>query len=961
MTITIQDHELPPPLRYWRIQTLAERHPQRALLFAQRAMVAAKADDDPLQVAWAAYTLGWVFLCWERFEEARPHLQRACDLFAELGDAIAQLRSRHALLVTYQIQFADPQLVPQFQELETSCYQVNAPCLAASVSIDLARLYFSLGKHPLAEQKLDSIQDTITQYRTFEYARYLRQRGVLHNAAGRYPEAQAFFERAMQSFTELRCRGEVAKCWFELGWLAHRREQLDEALKLFHNAERVFDELDLPFQKAFIAKNVGLLLTRRGWYDLALPRLLMALQYFTRLQRIRDIGGTYLNLGNIYYYTARWETALAAYEQADALFEKIDFQNEHIIALRNRAMVCGRLKRFEDAHALLDKQLVLAEQLKNWYEVVDGLRIRGDLLRDQGLIDAALEYYERSQTMAESLEYELGVADSAMAKGWVLLKRGDVRQAQALFSLPSSLIDLLPFNRWQIAYGLARCAEMLGDAQEAFLHYREAIEIVAGLRSRLMNEEMSSSLYDQAAQLYTDVLRLAIAQGATELALEVCESQRALVFQDMLQEQVSRDRTGGQGVLRAELARLVEASNLMMGASAEQLDEALEEYGDLLLRARKSESIEQQVGASAKSFSLSELRHRLQARYGDDWSVVSYTINNDTLSIFTITPDAVQLEQRPFDRWLKHLIDLATREKSRHYVYTDLAAHDNDAQPWSLLQELAERLLPSYVQERLHEHHRLLIVPAGRLYVLPWAALRVDGMWLAERAIVQVAPALLMWQIRTERLSLDAPALLLGCHEFGSRAHALRHVGDELKLVAGHWCGDSEKLLDKQATAQALLERAQDGGLARYGLLHIASHAHLLHTQGRMAHLKLWDRDLLLTEIMGLQLDGALTVLSACDGAAADVLQGDEALSLSWAFLSAGASGVLASLWKLNDELAAPTMGMFYDLLRQHGDAGLALAQVQRHMIATHDSRVQEGGVLTWGSLVLIGASHFAL
>jgi CHAT domain-containing protein len=168
-------------------------------------------------------------------------------------------------------------------------------------------------------------------------------------------------------------------------------------------------------------------------------------------------------------------------------------------------------------------------------------------------------------------------------------------------------------------------------------------------------------------------------------------------------------------------------------------------------------------------------------------------------------------------------------------------------------------------------------------------------------------------------------------------------------------------LLDKQATAQALLERAQDGGLARYGLLHIASHAHLLHTQGRMAHLKLWDRDLLLTEIMGLQLDGALTVLSACDGAAADVLQGDEALSLSWAFLSAGASGVLASLWKLNDELAAPTMGMFYDLLRQHGDAGLALAQVQRHMIATHDSRVQEGGVLTWGSLVLIGASHFAL
>ena len=48
-------------------------------------------------------------------------------------------------------------------------------------------------------------------------------------------------------------------------------------------------------------------------------------------------------------------------------------------------------------------------------------------------------------------------------------------------------------------------------------------------------------------------------------------------------------------------------------------------------------------------------------------------------------------------------------------------------------------------------------------------------------------------------------------------------------------------------------------------------------------------------------------------------------LSLTWAFLAGGAGGVLASLWPVDDQAVCQFMALFYDALRQHGDAGRRL------------------------------------
>src|SRR5262249_45324152 len=147
------------------------------------------------------------------------------------------------------------------------------------------------------------------------------------------------------------------------------------------------------------------------------------------------------------------------------------------------------------------------------------------------------------------------------------------------------------------------------------------------------------------------------------------------------------------------------------------------------------------------TFDLAQLRTQLRQTYGEDWTALVYTLSHGQLLIGIVTPDDLALEQTPYDATLQRLLVHAGQPEYQILTYRDLAYMRGKAtQPWQGLRALADRLLPAAFRARLHPDHRLLIVPAGPLHSLPWAALWVDQHWLVERAIVQLAPSLTVWQ-----------------------------------------------------------------------------------------------------------------------------------------------------------------------------------------------------------------------
>jgi CHAT domain-containing protein len=145
-------------------------------------------------------------------------------------------------------------------------------------------------------------------------------------------------------------------------------------------------------------------------------------------------------------------------------------------------------------------------------------------------------------------------------------------------------------------------------------------------------------------------------------------------------------------------------------------------------------------------------------------------------------------------------------------------------------------------------------------------------------------------------------------------------------------------LVGNQASRRALLDAAPEQGiihLATYGVLNkdnpLFSFVELMPRGGDDGRLEVHD-------VFGLRLQARLVVLSACQtalgaGALADVPPGDDWVGLVQAFLFAGASNVMATLWPVEDRATADLMTRFYTTLAAGQPEAEALAEAQRAVL----------------------------
>ena len=84
----------------------------------------------------------------------------------------------------------------------------------------------------------------------------------------------------------------------------------------------------------------------------------------------------------------------------------------------------------------------------------------------------------------------------------------------------------------------------------------------------------------------------------------------------------------------------------------------------------------------------------------------------------------------------------------------------------------------------------------------------------------------------------------------------------------------------------------------------------------------------------------------------ADVPSGDDFVGLTRAFLSAGSSSVMATLWEVNDRSTLRLMRGFYRELAANGRAA-ALARAQRGSLRAHGPGAHP---YFWAAFTLVGA-----
>jgi CHAT domain-containing protein len=130
--------------------------------------------------------------------------------------------------------------------------------------------------------------------------------------------------------------------------------------------------------------------------------------------------------------------------------------------------------------------------------------------------------------------------------------------------------------------------------------------------------------------------------------------------------------------------------------------------------------------------------------------------------------------------------------------------------------------------------------------------------------------------------------------------------------------------------------------LAQYRILHLATHALLNNDHPELSGILLslidssgvrQDGFLRLQDIYKLKLPVDLVVLSACQTGLGKDVRGEGLISLTRGFFYAGASGVVASLWKVDDDATAELMKHFYREMFENGRSpAAALREAQLKM-----------------------------
>jgi tetratricopeptide (TPR) repeat protein/CHAT domain-containing protein len=219
----------------------------------------------------------------------------------------------------------------------------------------------------------------------------------------------------------------------------------------------------------------------------------------------------------------------------------------------------------------------------------------------------------------------------------------------------------------------------------------------------------------------------------------------------------------------------------------------------------------------------------------------------------------------------------------------------------------------------------------------------------------------------TRGIDRDASGLIMNVAAVDRQA-PLPETADELCEVANDLGADpaTNVLIGATATETKVKELSADGALAKYRIVHFATHGALAGQLSRDAEPGLIltppanasetdDGYLTASEIAGLKLDADWVILSACNTAGGEV-QGAEALSgLARAFFFAGARSLLVSHWEVNSDAAVKLITKAVAELKTDPKIGRAEA-LRRSMLSMIDTdKDYEAHPAFWAPFVLVG------
>lgn len=747
--------------------------------------------------------------------------------------------------------------------------------------------------------------------------------GRAHTYLGEADEALQAFQAALSSALESNDQRNGVVARNGLGDLLLYQGKLEEALDALTETLSLAQQIGAQRTEAATLSRLANLYQRRGDYDKAFEHLDRALEIRKKIGDRRGEAVTLGSLGTLYLLSKDLEKSKDRYQQAFSIFREIGEQYGQAIALLN----LGR----------------------NYWQ-------NGDYQK-------AFELHEESSRIFQSIGNRRGEASTLFGS------------ARALHDLGNFAAALERLNKVVENVELLRSESENPDLRIAYFatrqHYYE------------LHIDVLMHMHEKDPQA-----------GFDAQALRINEHRRARGLVDLLAESEADLRSGGKPELLAEVRELESKLNATERTLVNQLEGRPNADQSEALERQQRELVQRLYQAWAKirrenprfrrmaqpnSLELEQIQDKLL----DDYSLMLVYSLGEERSFLWCIPREGKLSSHILP--VRSYLEEAARNVHKRW--------GEGTKPASLATRWATRLsdeLLKPVSDKLGKK-RLLIVPDGWLQYVPFAALPEPGASESQQAspeaqagvplvanheVIHLPSATVLGMLRRQfgdRLPAPRRAAVFADPVFSpddprikeksardyeavlARSLGLRRAASDLGIPFFERLPDSRKeaeilrelIADESMRFEALdfeanKEAVNDPLLRRYRLIHFATHGILNRKQPELSGLVLSlvdeegnprDGFLHTHEIFNLDLNAELVVLSACQTGVGEEVKGEGLMSLTRAFMYAGAPRLIVSLWQVSDEGTAELMKRFYERLFSGGlYPAAALRCAQRSM-----------------------------
>lgn len=685
------------------------------------------------------------------------------------------------------------------------------------------------------------------------------------------------------------------------------------------------------FTRAQYLESIGLAVPARNLLD-TVATLQAAARLWHALSATRQWQGTtHLSRGN-------HGLARLALDEALAYAQRGASVNGEAWALQELGRVSQRVGATGDAHRYFSAARPRFE--------ASGDEI-GMLYADRALADAAL--LRRDFHTADSLYVALGSRVERLApqqRVAVLVARSDLARRRGNPPASAQLLDSaarlararnLPGWTAEIRYqrGLVALAE--GQVVQAIAQWDTLLQ-QQNLRSPVRFEALSRRA--EAQSLAGDFAAAWRTFGSAKLALDRWSTslrRREDVLAALQDRNFDWDRDLG---LATMIARFAAAGHNPEALALAEWRRVRGKEQAALQRGALHVDVSRPVGVALRGVDTSALDPRrlptlARGRLPATTAIVSYVVGygNEPTTAFIVTRDTVRSIPLPG-------IDSLVSPIERFVAFLRAGQR-----PEALAQSLSGAVLAPVVAALPGDVSRLVIVPDGELHRLPFAALpHPAGDPLIVHVELALAPSVedalggvaslaraATGRGRTQAVLVGAPTPMPRMPETTAPWPDLPGARAEVRVV-NELLHDAFVLGGAQVTRAALMDRLAQGGR----LLHVATHAvsdptSFLRTGLVIAPSKgdqqtgLIDLPTLASQPMPFDL----VVLSACSSGEGVLLTGQALHGLVSTALDAGARGVVATRWRVDDAAIVPHIRRFYEILLQRGDVVAAVHEVR--------------------------------